>query len=163
MNPSPLPPAGSVQFGALPPAEIEIFPEAWEIMGQWFDPTMQRVKYWVRFFCTDSQGRQVGPDLFNRFFESGDFDFLLFMCARRLRSALALEPQKDLTREEREGVAEILRARGAPRTPASFLEVCKRALVTIRRKAGGLNRRAVVPMGLAEVARRDGLLLLKGN
>jgi hypothetical protein len=138
-------------------AAPEIFPEAFEIMGQWLDPTTKRIKFWVRFFCTDSQGKQVGRDAFNRFFDAVDFS--LFMNSRRLRGALALEPQEDLTPEELERVADILRERAAPQTP-SFPQRVRAVLRTIRRKAGG---RAVSPVGLDVGLRHDGVLFLKGN
>jgi hypothetical protein len=144
-------------MGSIP----EIYP-CFEVMGQWEDPTTKRLKFWVRLFCADSQGKQIGTDVVDRFFDS--LDILAFTCARERRSALAIEPQRPLTLEELEGVAEILRARTVSSAgPASFVRLCKRALATVRRKAGGLDGRTVLPVDLAQVAQRDGLLLLKGK
>ncbi len=141
-----------------PVPEIEIFPdgldrsrelstEAFEIMGQWLDPTTKDIKTWVRFYCVDSEGNQVGREAFSRFFDP--MDSLLFTCFRQLRSTLAIQPhqrQEDLTPEEQELVAEILRARTAPKAAPSLLQRVRAYLVMIRRKAGGLDRRAISPV-----------------
>lgn len=98
------------------PVSSELFPGGFEVMGQWEDPVTGRGKTWVRFYCA-SYGGQVGRDAFSRVFDGPTF--LTFMCSRELRNAIALEPQVDLTPEDRERMAEILRVRIiAPKTPS---------------------------------------------
>jgi hypothetical protein len=91
------------------PFPSELFPGGFEVMGGWMDPETGRSKTWVRFFCADSAGAQVGRDAFSRIFDSATL--LAFMCSRELRSAIALEPQGELSREDRERIADILRER----------------------------------------------------
>jgi hypothetical protein len=89
---------------------LEIFPEAvaFEVLGHWTEPTTHELRTAVRFFCTDSQGREVGQDLFTRVL--GSEDFLAFSCLRQLRTDIALKG-RTLTRDDRERVDEILRTR----------------------------------------------------
>jgi hypothetical protein len=100
------------------PFSHELFPGGFEVMGQWIDPETGRGKTWVRFFCADSQGRQAGRDAFSRVFDSATF--LAFMCSREIRSAIALEPQGELSREDQKQIAEILGGRDTP--PQTHLE-----------------------------------------
>ena len=116
----------------------EIFPGGFEVMGQWRDSDTSNVKSWVRFFCADSQGKQAGRDACSRVFDSSEL--FAFMCSRGLRTAMAIEPQEELTDEDREHVAEILRARNPPKTFAARLGAY---LQMMRRKAGGLDRRVI--------------------
>ena len=106
------------------PNLLQTFPFAFEDMGSWEDPTTLRSKNWVRFFHTDPrrQTRQR-QDEFSRIFDS--IDHLIFMCNRRIRTELALEPRggghwdksrgywfwvhEALTREDREQIAGIVK------------------------------------------------------
>jgi hypothetical protein len=85
------------------PFPSELFPGGLEVMGQWVDPETLRSRTWVRFHCAAQR------DAFSRIFDSPTF--LAFMCSRELRSAIALEPQGDLSCQDRERVSEILRER----------------------------------------------------
>ena len=102
------------------------FPFGFEIMGTWEDQSTlpSRSKTWVRFFSADRQGRQAGRDTFSKIFDS--IDLLLFICLRGLRAAAALDVHgchwdrsgahrfwvhENLTGEDRERIAEILRTR----------------------------------------------------
>ena len=67
--------------------------EAFEIMGQWVDPATKSLKSWVRFYCVDSAGNQVGHDAFSRFFDS--IDLVLFTSFPQTRRWLSLQPQED--------------------------------------------------------------------
>jgi hypothetical protein len=89
----------------------EIFPYGFEVMGGWKDRITHRRKSLVRFFCTDTRGRQVGHDAFRRVFDS--FDLLIFVCSPWHRQRLALEQQEELAHEDQAQVAEILRATGS--------------------------------------------------
>jgi len=51
------------------------------------DPATHRT-FLVRFYTSDSEGRQVGPDTGVRLFDS--LDLLIFMCSPRTRSSTAL-------------------------------------------------------------------------
>jgi hypothetical protein len=97
----------------------ELFPGGFQVMGQWTDPETGRSKTWARFFCTDSQGRQVGRDAFSRVFDSATF--LAFMCSREIRSTVALEPQGELSHEDQKRIAEILGGEIPPQTHSDEL------------------------------------------
>jgi hypothetical protein len=120
---------------------------AFEIMGQWTDPTLG-LRFWVRSFCTDSQGRQVGRD-FSRVLDSSEL--VAFTCSRALRSAMVIEPQEPLTQDDQERISEIVRAKNP--SPQSLAQRVAAFFSMLRRKAGGSYRRAVSPPSL----------FLKGN
>jgi hypothetical protein len=86
-------------------------------MGGWETalPAPRR-KTWVRFFCTDSEGLQVGRD-FGRAFDS--FELLMFECQPQLRSAMLLEAQEELTDYDQGRLAELLQATSSPQAPAA--------------------------------------------
>ena len=91
--------------------EALVFPFGWEVMGSWETalPSPRR-KTWVRCFCTDSEGLQVGRD-FGRSFDS--LEFLMFICQPQLRSGMLLEAQEDLTDYDQARLAELLPAPAA--------------------------------------------------
>jgi hypothetical protein len=98
---------------------------AYEVMGGWDDPITHLRRHLVRFFCVDAHGAQVGPDAFSKIL--GPVDFLVFTCAPWQRTAIALEPQEEPTREDQARVAEILRSRMAGNgqsLPSSEPEEC---------------------------------------
>jgi hypothetical protein len=115
----------------------ELHAGAFEIMGHWVEPTTLRLRFWVRSFCTDSQGCQVGRD-FSRVLDSSEL--VAFTCSRALRSALAIEPQDPLTQDDQERISEILRARNP--SPQTLAQRVTAFLSMLRRKAGGSDRRA---------------------
>jgi hypothetical protein len=84
-------------------AALEIFPFGFEILGAWEDPATLQRKTLVRFFSTDRQGQRAGRDAYCRVF--GSIDFLIFLCSRERRSAVAIEPQEELTAQDRARVA----------------------------------------------------------
>jgi hypothetical protein len=73
------------QKGRAGPVSSEIF-TGFEVVAHWEGHTL------VRFFSTDSEGRQVGPDLSNRILNS--FEFLLFMCSPGHRGAIAARARR---------------------------------------------------------------------
>lgn len=86
-------------------------------MGGW-DTALPapRRKMWVRLFCTDSEGKQVGRD-FGRAFDC--LELLIFECQPQLRSAMLLEAQEELTDYDRARLAELLQATSSPQAPAA--------------------------------------------
>jgi hypothetical protein len=134
-------PPGGPFSGA--PFSHELFPGGFEVMGQWTDPETGRSKTWARFFCTDSQGRQVGRDAFSRVFDSATF--VAFMCSREIRSTVALEPQGELSHEDQKRIAEILGGgippdshsdellQSEPKKPSFLQRIRKHLAVAIRK------------------------------
>jgi hypothetical protein len=51
-----------------------------EVIGQWEDSATRRQSLLVRFYCADSEGNQLGPDLCFKIFDS--LDYFLFACQR---------------------------------------------------------------------------------
>lgn len=70
-----------------------IFPDEFEIMGHWQDAQTRELRFWLRFFPTDAQGRREG-DGFSRIFTA--LDLFTFLC---FRGEMAIEPQ-ELTPEQ---------------------------------------------------------------
>jgi hypothetical protein len=90
---------------------LKTFPEviAFEVLGHWTDLTTQELKYAVRVFCANFEGRQVGQDLSTRVL--GSLDFLLFTSLRQLRTKIALERQQVLTHDDQKQLDLLLLAR----------------------------------------------------
>lgn len=88
-------------------------------MGSWETalPAPRR-KTWVRFFCTNAEGHQVGRDAFGRAFDS--LEFLMFVCLPHLRQGMLLEAQEDLTDHDQARLAELLQAPAAAKVPTEI-------------------------------------------